>query len=87
MGRLGFRQSILLFRRPGGLGRKSYPLGPRYGNMGWNDWDNVFISDAAVKAFQYMDESSTAYTDPRARLTFYGDVASGGDTDFCHTWH
>jgi hypothetical protein len=52
---------------------------------GWNDWNNVFISDAAVSAFKYKDESNADYTDPRAKLTFYGDAASGGDTDFCQT--
>jgi hypothetical protein len=51
---------------------------------GWNDWRNVFISKAAVDAFSYNDESNQKYIDPRARLTFYGDAASGGDTDFCH---
>ncbi|MBO0933990.1 RagB/SusD family nutrient uptake outer membrane protein [Fibrella aquatilis] len=52
---------------------------------GWNDWRNVFISDAAVKAFTYTDEAGKKYIDPRAKLTFYGDAASGGDTDFCNT--
>jgi hypothetical protein len=52
---------------------------------GWNDWNNVFVSDALVKAFKYKDESDDDYTDPRAALVFYGDAASGGDTDFCHT--
>ena len=52
---------------------------------GWNDWRNVYISDAAVKAFTYKDETGKTYIDPRAKLTFYGDAASGGDTDFCNT--
>jgi len=52
---------------------------------GWNDWNNVFISDAIVQAFKYKDESNADYTDPRAKFTFYGDAASGGDTDFCQT--
>ena len=52
---------------------------------GWNDWRNVYISDAAVKAFTYKDEAGKTYVDPRAKLTFYGDAASGGDTDFCNT--
>ncbi|MDJ1473335.1 RagB/SusD family nutrient uptake outer membrane protein [Xanthocytophaga flava] len=52
---------------------------------GWNDWRNVFISNAAVQAFTYLDEEGESYTDPRAKLTFYGDAASGGDTDFCQT--
>ncbi|MCU0355593.1 MAG: RagB/SusD family nutrient uptake outer membrane protein [Cytophagales bacterium] len=50
---------------------------------GWNDWNNVFVSDALVGAFKYLDNAGQTYTDPRAKLTFYGDAASGGDTDFC----
>jgi hypothetical protein len=52
---------------------------------GWNDWNNTFVSPALVNAFKYKDESNADYIDPRAALTFYGDAASGGDTDFCHT--
>jgi starch-binding outer membrane protein, SusD/RagB family len=52
---------------------------------GWNDWNNVFVSGALVNAFHYKDESNADYVDPRARLVFYGDAASGGDTDFCHS--
>lgn len=51
---------------------------------GWNDWQNVFISDAAVAAFMYEDETGTTYTDPRARMTFYGPPFKGGDTDYCN---
>jgi starch-binding outer membrane protein, SusD/RagB family len=51
---------------------------------GWNDWNNVFVSDALVRAFRYNNEAGQPYTDPRARLTFYGDVPSGGDTDYCN---
>ncbi len=51
---------------------------------GWNDWNNVFVSDALVRSFRYNNEGGQPYTDPRARLTFYGDVPSGGDTDFCN---
>ena len=51
---------------------------------GWNDWRNVFISDAAVKSFIYADEAGKTYSDPRAKLTFYGNAASGGDTDYCN---
>lgn len=50
---------------------------------GWNDWRNVFVSDALVKAFKYKDESNNDYTDPRAALTFYGDALSGGATQYC----
>lgn len=52
---------------------------------GWNDWRNVVVSNAAVAAFKYPHPQVTGiYTDPRAALTFYGDIASGGDTNFCH---
>lgn len=50
---------------------------------GWNDWRNVFISDASVKAFTYTDEAGATFVDPRAKNTFYGDAASGGDVTFC----
>jgi starch-binding outer membrane protein, SusD/RagB family len=50
---------------------------------GWNDWRNVVISSAAVNSFSYNDEQGNPYIDPRAALTFYGDAASGGDTDYC----
>ncbi len=51
---------------------------------GWNDWRNVFISDAAVRSFKYKDETGKDYVDPRGKLTFYGDAASGGDADYCN---
>lgn len=51
---------------------------------GWNDWQNVYISDAAVKAFTYKDESDSIYIDPRGAMTFYGSAALGGDTDYCN---
>ncbi|RFM32568.1 RagB/SusD family nutrient uptake outer membrane protein [Chitinophaga silvisoli] len=51
---------------------------------GWNDWKNVYISNSAVKAFTYPDPlTGNSYTDPRARSTFYGTAASGGDTMYC----
>lgn len=50
---------------------------------GWNDWNNVFVSDALVNAFKYSTDAGTPYIDPRARLTFYGDAASGGDVTYC----
>ena len=52
---------------------------------GFNDWKNVFVSNALVAAYTYKDEKNTDYTDPRAKLTFYGTKASGGDTDYCNT--
>ncbi|HEX8037573.1 MAG TPA: RagB/SusD family nutrient uptake outer membrane protein, partial [Chryseosolibacter sp.] len=35
---------------------------------GWNDWANVFVTDAVVKAFTYPDPATNApgYVDPRA---------------------
>lgn len=51
---------------------------------GWNDWKNVYISNAAVKAFTYPNPATgQPYIDPRARSTFYGTAASGGDTMYC----
>ena len=49
--------------------------------FGFNDWFNTFVSNSAVAAFKYNLNGAT-YTDPRAFYTFYGDEASGGDTDF-----
>lgn len=51
---------------------------------GFNDWNNVLMSEASLAAFKYKDEGGADYTDPRAFDTFYGDAASGGDTDFCN---
>ncbi|HJZ41932.1 MAG TPA: RagB/SusD family nutrient uptake outer membrane protein [Bacteroidales bacterium] len=51
---------------------------------GWNDWQNVFISDAAVAAFTYEDEAGNPYIDPRAAMTFYGPPEKGGDIDYCN---
>jgi starch-binding outer membrane protein, SusD/RagB family len=52
---------------------------------GWNDWANVFVTNAVVKSFTYNNpETGTAgYTDPRAKFTFYGDATSGGETQYC----
>lgn len=46
---------------------------------GWNDWQNVYISPAAVSAFKYKDESGSDYIDPRASHVFYGDGVLGDD--------
>lgn len=51
---------------------------------GWNDWQNVFISDASVEAFTYKDESGNTFIDPRAKFTFYGSAENGGDPDYCN---
>lgn len=48
-----------------------------------NDFDNVKVSNALLNSYKYTDEGGNAYTDPRAANVFYGDVASGGDTEFC----
>ncbi|MDQ0965112.1 hypothetical protein QFZ20_000515 [Flavobacterium sp. W4I14] len=51
---------------------------------GFNDWNNVFITTTAVKAFTYTNPQTNAtYVDPRAAYTFYGDAASGGQTQYC----
>lgn len=52
---------------------------------GFNDWNNVHITTTAVKAFTYPNPQNTAvnYVDPRAAFTFYGDAASGGQTQYC----
>lgn len=51
---------------------------------GFNDWDNMYISTAAVNAFTYPNPVGGApYTDPRAKFTFYGNAASGGATVYC----
>jgi starch-binding outer membrane protein, SusD/RagB family len=53
---------------------------------GFNDWNNLYISTAAVKAFTYPNPvDGASYTDPRANFTFYGDAASGGDTNYCES--
>jgi len=51
---------------------------------GWNDWNNVHITTTAVNAFTYPNPQIPAvnYVDPRAAFTFYGDVASGGQTQY-----
>jgi hypothetical protein len=51
---------------------------------GFNDWFNVYVSTSLVKAFQYPNPSTgAAYIDPRAKSTFYGTEATGGDTEYC----
>ncbi|WPU94869.1 RagB/SusD family nutrient uptake outer membrane protein [Mucilaginibacter sabulilitoris] len=51
---------------------------------GFNDWNNTYITTTAVKAFTYTNpQTNTTYVDPRAAYTFYGDAASGGETQYC----
>jgi starch-binding outer membrane protein, SusD/RagB family len=52
---------------------------------GFNDWNNLDVSDALVASYSYTDEAGKAYVDPRGKFTFYGDPAKGGDADFCNT--
>jgi hypothetical protein len=67
-------------------GQESWGLGGlhtgRSTEYGFNDWENCHVSDAAVAAFSYKDESNADYIDPRASMLFYGDAAAGGDTDY-----
>jgi hypothetical protein len=72
-----------MFGSQEGSGSGKNTLTGRAMEYGWNDWRNVFISDAAVKAFSYKDEAGKDYVDPRAKNTFYGDKTSGGDVTFC----
>lgn len=52
---------------------------------GFNDWENVTISEALVAAHTYDDPETGAggYIDPRAGYTFYGSAANGGDEQYC----
>jgi len=51
---------------------------------GFNDWFNVYVSTSLVKAFQYANPATgAAYIDPRAKSTFYGTTATGGETEYC----
>ncbi|MEO5997408.1 MAG: RagB/SusD family nutrient uptake outer membrane protein [Chitinophagaceae bacterium] len=43
---------------------------------GWNDWGNWFFPNRRAKDFVYADESALPYTDPRAKLTFYGGIGA-----------
>jgi hypothetical protein len=47
---------------------------------GFNDWQNVFISPAAVQGFVYTDTDGNVYVDPRAENTFYGRYGLGDST-------
>ncbi len=47
---------------------------------GFNDWQNVFVSDAAVAQFKYTDPQGNEYIDPRAENTFYGRYGLGDST-------
>lgn len=46
----------------------------------WTDWANWAFQPRRVADFQYQNESSNPYIDPRAPLTFYGGI---GDPTWC----
>ena len=51
---------------------------------GFKDWNNTYITNAAVNTFHYPNPvGGGSYVDPRAYSTFYGDKNSGGDTVYC----
>ena len=64
-----------------GLGTHS----ARAQEYGFNDWANVFVTNAVVKSFTYSNPvtGTPGYLDPRAKFTFYGDALSGGQTAYC----
>ncbi len=52
---------------------------------GFRDWFNVYVPTTIVNAFKYTNPANgSTFTDPRAKFTFYGNEASGGDTDYCN---
>jgi hypothetical protein len=52
---------------------------------GFNDWANVFVPNSLVQTFTYANPATNVpgYVDPRGKYTFYGTVASGGETVYC----
>jgi hypothetical protein len=52
---------------------------------GFNDWANFFVPTTLVQTFTYPNPSTgvPGYVDPRGKYTFYGDAASGGQTEYC----
>ena len=72
-----------MFGGQDGWGGKTTHTG-RAQEYGFNDWKNLVVSRAAVASFKYKDNAGRDYLDPRAKLVFYGDAASGGDTDYCN---
>lgn len=52
---------------------------------GFRDWFNTYVPTTVVNSFKYPNPANGAvYIDPRAKYTFYGNAASGGDTDYCN---
>ena len=72
-----------MFSGQDGWGGKTTHTG-RAQEYGFNDWKNLVVSKGAVAAFKYKDNVGKDYLDPRAKFVFYGDAASGGDTDYCN---
>lgn len=53
---------------------------------GFNDWKNILVTTTAVRSFTYPNPQTGApYADTRAKFTFYGDAASGGQTQYCQS--
>lgn len=79
----GIGNQYYMFGGQESWGQKATHSG-RAQEYGFNDWKNVFITTSAVKAFTYPNPADgTVYKDPRAKFTFYGDAASGGQTQYC----
>jgi hypothetical protein len=80
----GIGNQYYMFGGQEGWGGKATHSG-RAQEYGFNDWRNVYVSDAVVKMFTYPHPvTTTPYVDPRAKYTFYGNAASG-DIDYCNT--
>ena len=81
----GVGHQYYMFGGQEGWGQKASHSG-RAQEYGFNDWKNVLVTTSAVKAFTYPNPvGGAAYKDPRAKFTFYGDVASGGQTQYCQS--
>ena len=51
---------------------------------GFNDWQNVIVSNALVAAFKYPNPvTGSSYTDPRSKYVYYGIPSNDGDVDYC----
>lgn len=80
----GIGNQYYMFGGQEGWGLKATHSG-RAQEYGFNDWRNVFISNAAVNAFTYPHPvNGTPYLDPRAQWVYYGESVKGGDVDYCN---